>query len=204
MVFGTFWTFYMNLFNYDDRAVVITDRVSLDECVREKDWVLYWRLRAYLLEDNLHRLDMLYKLGIRCLSLTWNPGNRLCGGIGDNDSRGLGSQGVQIVKEMNRLGMLIDLSHISERGFWDIIELTDRPVIASHSNCLSLCNNKRNLDDRQIKAVADKNGVIGVNFVPDFLGSKRDGISAVADHIEHIIQVGGPAVPGSAVTLTAP
>jgi len=189
--------FYMNLSSCENSPVVIIDRVSLDECIREKRLGIILAVEgAYLLEDNLHRLDMLYKLGIRCLSLTWNPGNKLCGGIGDSDSRGLGSQGARLVKKMNRLGMLIDLSHISERGFWDIIELTDRPVIASHSNCLSLCNNKRNLDDRQIKAVADKNGVIGVNFVPDFLGREREGISTVVDHIEHIVQLGGPGCAG--------
>ena len=189
--------FYMNLSNCDNGPVVITNSVTLDECIREKRLGIILAVEgAYLLEDNLHRLDMLYRLGIRCISLTWNPGNKLCGGIGDHESRGLGSQGVRLIKEMNRLGMLIDLSHISEKGFWDIIELTDRPVIASHSNCLSLCNNKRNLDDRQIKAVADKNGVIGVNFVPDFLGGKTEGISRVVDHLEHIIQLGGPGCAG--------
>lgn len=184
--------FYKGISSAKDNVVFIRDAASLSHCIENKSLGIILAVEgAYLLVDNLYRIDFLHRLGVRCMSFTWNPGNGLCGGIGDNEDNGLSQQGAQAVKKMNDLGMIIDLSHISKRGFWDIIELSDKPVIASHSNCLSLCHHSRNLDDRQLEAIGRLNGVVGVNFVPDFLGSEKKNISGVADHIEHIIEKAG-------------
>ena len=93
---------------------------------------------------------------------------------------------------MNRLGMLIDLSHISENGFWDVINLSTQPIIVSHSNAKEICNHNRNLTNEQILAVKNNNGVIGINLYPDFLNeSGKASLNDIVKHIEHIISLVG-------------
>ncbi len=184
--------FYRELSQGQRDVVLIENNDNLASCVEyDRLGIILAVEGAYLLVDNLHRIEELYRLGVRCISFTWNPGNGLSGGIGDSSDKGLTMQGKAAVKKINDLGMLIDVSHISRKGFWDIIELTDRPVIASHSNCLSICRHVRNLDDRQLTALGKLGGVIGVDFVPDFLGSDKSSVSGIADHIEHIIEKAG-------------
>jgi membrane dipeptidase len=177
--------------------VIIDNKEKVKECICSNKLGIIISLEgAYLLANNPHRLEMLYKLGVRCISLTWNHGNELCGGIGDKEDRGLSEQGREIIRKMNNLGIVVDLSHISKRGFWDIIDMTEKPVIASHSNCTSICPHRRNLDDDQIKAIGRLNGVIGINFVPDFLGEGKNSISGIVDHIEFVIEKAGPNCVG--------
>ncbi len=128
------------------------------------------------LEGEIRILRVLYRLGVRGLGLTWNNRNELADGVGeDRTGGGLTSLGRQVVQEMNRLGMFVDVSHLSEPGFWNVMELCTAPVIASHSNCSAVWNHPRNLTDRQIKAIAEHGGVIGVNLVPDFVGHPSAG-----------------------------
>ncbi len=91
---------------------------------------------------------------------------------------------------------LVDVSHISERGFWDVMEQTSKPVIASHSNCRALCDHVRSLTDDQLRALRANGGVVGVSFVPDFVDAKHPSIARVLDHIEHVMEVAGPAHVG--------
>ena len=145
------------------------------------------------LEADVSMLRILHRLGIRMMSLTWNYRNHLADGVKEERTRsGLTNLGVRVVEEMEKLGIVIDVSHLSESCFWDLVEITDSPIIASHSNCRALCDHPRNLTDKQIQAIADKGGVIGMNFYPKFL--KREGrasVSDVVDHMEHIINLVG-------------
>lgn len=144
------------------------------------------------LEGSLEVLRILYRLGVRSLTLTWNGQNELGEGVGKGDGgAGLTPFGLMVVGEMNRLGMLIDVSHLSESGFWDVLRASGQPVIASHANCRALCDHPRNLRDPQIRALADKGGVLGVTFVPDFLNRKGASLEDVLDHISHAAAVGG-------------
>lgn len=138
-------------------------------------------------------LRVLYRLGVRCLGLVWNHRNLIGDGAGEQRARGgLTDFGVQVVEEMNRLGMIVDVSHLNERGFWDVIAVSTQPVIASHSNARKLCDHPRNLRDRQIRALAEHGGVICVNYYPPFLSPDgKATIDTVIDHIDHIVQVGG-------------
>lgn len=133
-------------------------------------------------------LRIFYHLGVRMISLTWNQRNHLADGIGEYEANGgITLKGKEILKEIERLKIIIDVSHIAPAGFWDIVNITKAPFVASHSNAYSLCKNKRNLDDKQIKAIAARNGVIGINFAPDFLNVKRKvEISDVIKHIDYI------------------
>ncbi|MCL6479450.1 MAG: membrane dipeptidase, partial [Peptococcaceae bacterium] len=117
------------------------------------------------LAGRLEVLRMFFRLGVRGITLTWNSRNELGDGVGEAGSGGgLTRFGVEVVREMNRLGMVIDVSHLSERGFWDVMRESAKPVIASHSNCRALCDHPRNLDDAQIKALAAGGGVVGLCF----------------------------------------
>ena len=122
------------------------------------------------------------------MTLTWKYRNEIADGILDNETGGgLTPFGRSVVKEMNRLGMIVDLSHVSERGFWDVMELSEAPVILSHSNARRLCSHVRNATDDQLAAVKENGGVVCVNFCPDFLNdSGKAGIADIIKHIEYL------------------
>lgn len=144
------------------------------------------------LEGKIDSIRLLYDFGVRCLTLTWDLSNELGVGVGDNHNPGgLTPFGYQVVKEMNQLGMLVDVSHMSERTFWDVLDTSTQPVIASHSNCRELFNHHRNLDNKQIRALSEQGGVIGITFVPAFLSSENASVKNVLDHIDYAVTVGG-------------
>lgn len=115
-------------------------------------------------------IDLLYELkkdGIKFLTLTWNGENLIAGGT--KSDKGLTDFGKSVIKEMNKLGIAVDVSHLNDKSFYSVIDRADK-LLATHSNCRSICNHKRNLNDDQIKLIAEKNGIIGLNFYPEFLG----------------------------------
>ncbi len=146
------------------------------------------------IENNLDNINSMFDLGVRYIGLTWNNSNSISTSAKDaverGKSGGLTEFGTEVVKRMNEVGMLVDVSHLSEEGFWDVIEVSTSPIIASHSNCYSINPHYRNLTDEQIKAIALDGGYIGVNFHNDFLdkNGKTEGtsIDKVVEHIDHI------------------
>ncbi len=145
------------------------------------------------LEGSLAVLRMLYQLGVRAITLTWNFRNQIADGIADEITNGgLTPFGRQVVAEMNKLGMMVDVSHLSEAGFWDVINLSASPIIASHSNAKKICDHSRNLTDEQLLALKKNGGVTGINLCPYFI--VKDGkaeIKHVIAHIEHILGLTG-------------
>ena len=149
------------------------------------------------LDGSLNVLRTFHQLGIRSIGLTHNPRSLAADGVGEaGTGGGLTEFGRSLVREMNELRMLVDVSHVSERGFWDVMELTTQPVIASHSNCKALCDHVRSLNDDQLRAFAANGGVVGISYVPAFVDAERPSIARVLDHIEHALQVAGPAHVG--------
>ncbi len=145
-----------------------------------------------VLEGKISNLRILYRLGIRCLTLTWNQRNQLANGIDEKDNRGgLTKFGKEVVSEMNNLGMLVDVSHLSEPGFWDVLKYSKKPVAATHSCCRALYDQPRNLTDSQLSALKDNGGVIGINFYPGFLTEGEAAIEHVVNHIEHAVSITG-------------
>ncbi|MDA8233258.1 MAG: dipeptidase [Clostridia bacterium] len=145
------------------------------------------------LAEDLGVLRCLHRLGVRSIGLTWNQRNSLADGVGEGPKAGgLSGLGRQVVKEMNKLGMLIDVSHLAEKGFWDVLEESSQPVIASHSNCQAICPHPRNLTDNQIKALAQKGGVMGMNFAPAFIHIEDADLEKLLNHVDHITQLVGP------------
>lgn len=144
-----------------------------------------------VLGDELGMLRILYRLGVRSLTLTWNHRNNLGDGVGVMNPRGLTAFGLGVVREMNRLGMLIDVAHLAEPGFWDVHEHCQGPYIVSHANCRSLCEHPRNLGDDQIMALKSRDGVMGLSFVPQFIHSQRPGLESLLDHVDHMAALAG-------------
>lgn len=153
-----------------------------------------------LLEGNLENIPLLHSMGIRLISLTWNDPN--CLGYPhsaqpEEMAKGLTPFGKEAVLEMQRNGIVVDVSHLSDGGFWDVLRLSERPVVASHSNARAVCGHTRNLTDDMIRALAEKGGASGLNFAPEML-SQTAGRSCIQDmiaHLQHFIQVGGEDFP---------
>jgi membrane dipeptidase len=134
-----------------------------------------------------------YRLGLRCVMFTHNERNLLADGCGVNNPHGLTEKGYRFINELENLGIVIDVSHISEPSFWDIVNNYSNPIIASHSNVRKLCDNVRNLTDEQIKAIAGKKGVIGINFYGGFIDKDKNkvNIERLIDHIDYITDLVG-------------
>lgn len=144
------------------------------------------------LEGELEKLHKLYLLGIRGLGLTWNAENIIAGAAMEGPgSRGLTKFGRETVKEMNKLGMIIDLAHISRQGFYDVLRVSDTPVIVSHANAAAICNHPRNLTDEQMKALKGSNGVLGLSFYPPFIDHQKAGLDRLLDHFVHAANIMG-------------
>lgn len=143
------------------------------------------------LQGDIRILRMMYKLGVRAMGLTWNNGNCIADGVGEVEDRGLTAFGRQVVREMNELGMVVDVAHLAPRGFWDVIELAQAPVIASHANARAIHDHRRNLDDDQLKALFKTNGLVGMTFVPMFICNGEASIAQLMRHVDHILTLGG-------------
>lgn len=131
-------------------------------------------------------LEDLYKIGFRITTLGWNESNPLCGS--HLTGEGLTEAGREYVQEAQRLGMLIDVSHISDQAFWDIMDISKAPVIASHSNSRAVCDVSRNLTDEMFREVCKSGGVVGINLYADFLGNEPS-LDTAADHILHFLEI---------------
>lgn len=131
-------------------------------------------------------LESMFLAGFRISTLGWNESNPLTGS--NQTGGGLTDLGKAYVRQAQSLGILVDVSHISDEGFWDIMKITQAPVIASHSNSRALCNHSRNLTDDMFCAIRDSGGVVGINQFADFLGQKPT-LDTVCDHIFHFLEL---------------
>lgn len=161
-------------------------------------------------KGNLAYLRNLYRLGVRMMTLTWNYENELAfpnrvPGDSDevfpclaNTKNGLKEQGFAFLEEMEKLGIIIDVSHLSDAGFYDVYQHTKKPFVASHSNARVLCSHCRNLEDDMIRKISERGGVIGLNYCASFLMEKtrkedvcRSTVKLMADHARHLVTIGG-------------
>lgn len=147
---------------------------------------------AESIEGDLTKLEVLHQLGVRWVGLTHNPANQVADGVGEERGAGLSNFGKKFVEELNRLRIAIDVSHLSVRGFWDVAELSKQPFFASHSNTKKYLNHRRNLDDDQIKAILQADGMIGLTYVPYFTSAnERVTLDDLLRHVEHVCSLGG-------------
>ena len=135
-------------------------------------------------------LELAYEKGVRMISLVWNVPNGLAAPCGSDE--GLTEKGKRFFKRAQQLGMLVDVSHVSEKGFWDMAELAEKPIIASHSDSFSVCSHPRNLTDEQFKAIRELGGTAGLNlFVPFLTQEPRASFDDLRRHLDHFLELGG-------------
>ena len=144
-----------------------------------------------LLDGSLCRLEEAYEKGVRAVNLTWNHANNLSGSHCDEPERGLSGQGKAFVRRMQRLGMLVDVSHLSDPGFWDVVEMAEKPIMASHSNSRTTYFHTRNLTDEQFTAIIENCGIVGINLCTAFLGEEPVKEDHIFAHLEHFLDLGG-------------
>ena len=161
--------------------IVKTPQELAQAVAQKKLGVMMGMEGGHMIEDRLNYLDSLYKRGVRYMTLTWNNSTSWATSAADETSshtstqkKGLNEFGEEVVRRMNELGMLVDLSHAGEQTFYDALRITSKPVIVSHSCVYSLCPHRRNLKDDQIKAIAKNGGVIHLNFYSGFLDSSYE------------------------------
>lgn len=159
---------------------------DLDSAIRDNKIAAFISIEG---AEQISSLEAAYEAGVRIIHPTWNYDNDICGAAMGNRA-GLSEHGKEFVHTAQNLGILLDLSHISEQGFWDVIEIAEKPVIAGHSNSKTLSDHPRNLTDEQFIALINCAGGAGINLYPEFLGLGR-GIDAVISHIEHFLSLGG-------------
>jgi len=144
------------------------------------------------LEGSLGALEALYRLGVRSIQPAWNLRNELADGVRESATGGgLTRFGVDVVRKMERLGMLIDMAHMSEAGFWHTLRTTTGPIAISHANAKAVHDHPRNVTDEQIAAVAERGGVVGAHAVPVFVDESQPTVDRLVDHVEHLAAVAG-------------
>ena len=156
---------------------------------------------AEMIEEDLSNLDHFYDLGIRSIGPVWSRTNVFGHGVpfgfpgSPDQGPGLSKAGKNLIRECNNLGILIDLSHLNEAGFWDVEKISSKPLIATHSNVHQLCPTPRNLTDNQLAAIKDRDGIVGLNFATGFL--RKDGKKdtntkqELIEHLEYLLNALG-------------
>lgn len=169
-----------------DKIVEVANSKELYKAVKQHKLAAMFGIEGgHQIEDDLSKLDSLYKRGARYMTLTWNNSTSWASSAYDETftknlpHKGLTDFGKEVVHRMNELGMMVDISHVGETTFWDVIKTTTKPIIASHSSVYNLCHHQRNLKDDQIKAIAKNGGVIQINFNSGFLDSTFDRKEAI-------------------------
>lgn len=179
---------------HSDRIGIARNRAEVERLSQEGKIAAVLAVEGgHALEGKLKHLRTFRDRGVRLVTLTWNFDNDLGGASASSAQQGLAPFGREVVREMDRLGLIIDVSHASEKTFWDVMETSAAPVIASHSCVYQLRQHHRNLKDEQITALAEGGGMIGINFYPEHLGPQRQPASvlSVVDQIDHVVRIGG-------------
>jgi len=175
-----------------NRMTIVKTPAELKQAIKDKRLAAMLGIEGgHMIEDKIENLDAFYVRGVRYMTLTWNNSTSWATSAADETTKGdslphkgLTDFGKKVVERMNELGMLIDISHNGEQTFWDVINLTKKPIIASHSCVWAFCHHRRNLKDDQIKAIAKNGGVIHLNFYAGFLDStyEKKAVQLLAKH----------------------
>lgn len=178
---------------------VIRSAAELRQCLADGIFAMLLHFEgAEPIDPNLDALEVYHRAGLRSLGLVWSRPNRFAHGVpfqfpaSPDTGPGLTDEGKDLVRACNRLRILVDVSHLNEQGFWDVAALSDAPLVATHAGAHALCPTTRNLTDKQLEAIRDSDGMVGVNFHVGFL--RADGednsdtpLTAIADHLDYLI-----------------
>ncbi len=143
------------------------------------------------IEGDMDKLYYFIDKGVRLMTLTWNNENEIGYGAMTGIDKGLKDFGKAVVREMDSMDMLIDVSHLNEKGFWNVYDISQKPFIATHSNAKSICDHPRNLSDDQLKAMSERKCIVGVNIYPPFIDGEKGSTDNILRHIDHIMNIMG-------------
>ena len=187
---GMLENFLREIGENSDAAVLCTTIQETDRAEKEGKIAAFLSIEGgELIDCDPDKLEKARDRGVRMLNPVWNHDNLWCGSVNGSGS-GLTAKGRDMVKKAQELGIILDVSHMSDRGFWDLCELTDAPFIASHSNSRAVWRAKRNLTDEQFLEIKRRGGTVGINLYRGFLGPDAD-IDTILRHVEHFIRLGG-------------
>lgn len=144
---------------------------------------------ADLIDCNVHKVETVAQWGVRLLNPVWNRANVLSGTNAEDPERGLYAEGRDFIRALEEYGIYPDVSHLSDAGFWDLVHIARRPIVASHSNARAVCPHRRNLTDDQFRAIRDSGGVVGLNLYLHFVGQPT--MDALVAHVEHFLALDG-------------
>jgi membrane dipeptidase len=183
----------------DGKVKIVRTASELQQCMDDGTFAMLLHFEgAEALDPDLDALEVFYQAGLRSLGPTWSRKNIFAEGVpfkfpsSPDLGDGLSDLGKALVRKCNALGIMIDLSHITEKGFWDVQKISDKPLVATHSNAHAICQSPRNLTDKQMAAIKESNGVAGLNYNVGFLrpDGGRDAsmpLSVMADHIDYMV-----------------
>lgn len=175
-----------------DLAALCTSGAETDAAVSQRKTAALLSIEgADLLDCDIAKLETVAAWGVRMINPVWNNANALSGSCMQDSDRGLSAEGAEFVAKMEELGITVDVSHISDAGFRDVIRMAKRPVAASHSNARALCPHRRNLTDDMFRAIRDTGGVVGINLYRSFVGGGT--MEELVAHIEHFLALDGEA-----------
>jgi len=180
-----------------DYFVLVHGRQDLDRALAENKIALVMAFEGVEpLDRDVELVRVFHRLGLRMIGLTWNRANAVAQGLAEDTGAGISVVGRELLGLMDELGMILDLSHASPSSFWSALEHFKGKVVASHSNAQQVCAHPRNLSDEQIKAIAARDGLIGLNFLPRFVGGKNllEGLVRHAEYIRDLVGLGSLAL----------
>ncbi len=188
--------FMLELNKNADLVKVCTDGAQIEKVLEQGKRVAMLAIEgSAALGGKVSRVQEFYDKGIRFMTLTWNGKCEVADGCMVEKAEGLTEFGKKVVNEMNRVGMIVDVSHLAEKGFWDIVNYSDQPFIATHSNSQTVCPHPRNLSDEAFKEIVKRKGLVGMNFYPMFINGTTTAIMAeLIPHITHFLELGGEDV----------
>lgn len=191
-----YWQLRQQLNSCSEEISFVTSLAELDIARAQNKLAGFACVEEGAFVDSMEQLGEAYRLGVRYITLVWNYETHIGVPSAIDQSRGLKEFGHEMVEAMQDLGMLVDVSHLSDRGVRDVLQLAKKPIIASHSNARALCNHTRNLPDELIVGIANNGGVIGVNCVPQFLDENSNiiRIQRLIEHIQYIYNLAGEDV----------
>jgi membrane dipeptidase len=183
-----------------DVLSVVLSAADLEENIENGDFSAIMHFEgAEMIDENFYALETYYSAGLRSLGIVWSRPNRFGHGVpfefpsSPDTGPGLTDAGRALVQACNELGIMLDLSHLNEKGFWDVAASSNAPLVATHSNVHAICPSARNLTDKQLDAIAESDGIVGLNFNVGFLrpDGGRDGtmpLTVMADHIDYLVE----------------
>lgn len=183
---------FYKIYDKDKMYIIKNKREFESKELEKKIGVMLTIENGSAISGKLDNIETLYQKGIRMMGVVWNDDNELASGASTNNDKGLTELGKKYVKKLEDKNIIIDVSHMSKKSFYDTLKATDTPIIASHSCANSVCNHRRNLDDDQMKQIAKRNGVIGICFCKPFLTKENKAtVKDIVNHIDYIVNLVG-------------